>query len=157
MGRRPLPEHVHKARGTYRADRHGGGVPRPPSDKVSRPPAWLSEGAKRFWRKLAPQLRPLGLLANLDLGAFTILCVTYDAWVQASLKLRETGETYRNGDAGGIEKRHPLLAVVSAYREGFIRLALEFGMTPASRQRLRGIEPPDLDDPEVSIFDGDAL
>jgi P27 family predicted phage terminase small subunit len=160
MGRRPTPAGVLKARGTYRADRHGGGIPCPAADQVGDPPAWLSEGAQDFWREMAPQLKALGLLDNLSVGPFTLMAVTWDGWVQTTLRLRETGETYTKGEGeGALEKRHPLVAICASYRDAFLKIAGEFGMSPAARMKLRGLPPPEEpeSEEEEALFSGRAL
>jgi len=64
---------LHLVQGTLRAD-HGSGNHPQPRPIIASPPKGLDPRARSMWRRLAPILVRAGLLTELDLMAFAILC-----------------------------------------------------------------------------------
>ena len=106
-------------------------------------PDWLDADAKDHWNTVAPVLREMGLLTDLDLSLFAVYCQTYSDWVKVEKILNETGLVYvtPNGQA----RPRPELAISHDYMDAILDLTREFGMTPASRTRMNLPDPPDPD------------
>jgi len=49
-------------------------------------PDWLSDDAKKEWKRLAPELERLGLLTVLDMAAFAGYCQSYAKLKKSMLK-----------------------------------------------------------------------
>jgi P27 family predicted phage terminase small subunit len=97
-------------------------------EQVPEPPAILGAAAEREWRRLAPELMRLGLLTVADLSMFTGYCATFGRWYEAEEQLRQSGAPttwLRISESASKEMR---------------QYASEFGLTPASRTRLSGID-----------------
>ena len=101
---------------------------------VPAAPDWLGDDAKAAWDEWAPELHRLGLLTELDLPAFGVLCSTWSRWLRASRYVDEHGLTYTAST--GLEKQHPMVGIEHEAGKSWLAQAQQFGMTPLSRQRL---------------------
>ena len=116
-GRPPTPTAILKARGSWRAKIRRC-EPQPPGDPVDCP-VWLEGTARETWRELAPILRSMGVLTIADRNAFVRYCVLWANWREAL--------------SGGGRKAKKCLAL----SESLGRLEQQFGLTPASRARVK--------------------
>ena len=106
-------------------------------------PSWLSDEAKAEWRRVAPELHRRGLLTLLDRTALALYCQAYAQWREAEQVLAERGMTYVT-NTGNMRQRPEVAIAASAHRAAKA-MALEFGMTPGSRGKVDGGEPPEPD------------
>lgn len=136
--------------GTARPGRLHAGEPMP--RPIAPPmPVGLGPVARRTWRRLAPILERLGLLAETDGERFAALVGAWERYVRASRRLREV-ETFararrreRASKRGGfrpvdlsVEIAQIRAAEVPVERaeHAFRILASEFGLSPLARGRL---------------------
>ena len=131
------PAALHVLQGDYRKDRHGN----LPVEGLApaRCPIWLSPGARRQWRRLAPTLRSLGLLTVADGDMFAVFCSLYADWRSAVERLEREGMTYLHKD---LVKTNPLVGIADQLARQVISLGSHFGLTPSSRDRLDVKTPP---------------
>ena len=106
---------------------------------LGRPPEWLTAGAKRFWRKVAPQLEGAGIATGLDVACFAALAEAYASWRGALARIAEHGPTYST--LSGLVRPRPEVAMAARAERSMAALLAEFGLTPSSRTRL-GVELP---------------
>ena len=97
------------------------------------PPDWLPPAACKRWAELAPAVHRAGRLTETDIPAFAALCI-------ALAELAWAGKQRQRFAAKG-EKLHGL----NAHRQRCIAtvraMAVEFGLTPASRCRVEELVP----------------
>lgn len=117
-GRKPKPTALKILEGAQpcRINRHEPSVP-PPADLA--PPRWLEGQAVDHWHELAPMLHRSGLLTEADRHSLALLCEAFGRF-----RADPTDERARD-----------------LYR----RMAVEFGLTPSSRSRLRAPAEPKPD------------
>jgi P27 family predicted phage terminase small subunit len=87
-----------------------------------------------MWDDLAPKLARSGVLTEVDTYALAALCQSWSTYEQATATVAREGQTiegYR-----GSTVRHPAAIVAKQALAEFLRLATEFGLTPASRARI---------------------
>ena len=104
------------------------------STSVPSAPDWLDDAAKAAWAEWPPELHRLGLLTELDLPAFGILCSTWSRWLRAARHVDQHGMTYTAST--GLEKQHPMVGIEHEAGKSWLAQAQQFGLTPLSRQRL---------------------
>jgi P27 family predicted phage terminase small subunit len=136
-GPKPLPTRLKIVRGTLRRDRAN---PREPDVRVEIPqcPGELSPVAKREWRRIAPQLATLGLLARIDRAALALYCESYARWIDAVTSMQRYGVVIKS--PSGYPIQSPYVAIANKAGEQVRMMLSEFGMTPASRTRVHAVE-----------------
>ena len=110
------------------------GEPKPDSGRLPSAPRWLSDEAKREWKRLAPRLHAVGLLTEVDGLALAMLCEAFAQYMAAKtvvdsegmLLVSEKGNSYQ----------HPAAGLMTQARGELMKWAREFGMTPAARSRI---------------------
>ena len=91
--------------------------------------------------------RALRLLTNLDRAALAAYCGAYALWAEATEAIQKYGAMIKSPT--GYPVQSPYLAIANREAEIMMRIASEFGFTPASRSR---IATPSEHEP--SLFDG---
>jgi P27 family predicted phage terminase small subunit len=111
------------------------------------PPSFLARYAVEEWEHTAPQLHALGLLTVLDGAMFAVYCSAYAQWRSAEELLAEAAAADRKNHGLLIERDGRLIAnpqtgIARRAAELMLRIANEFGMTPAARSRINaGVNP----------------
>lgn len=107
-----------------------------PKPEVTVPecPPELSPLARKEWDRLAGELGALRMLTNLDRGALAAYCSAYALWAEANEALQKYGVMIKSPQ--GFPIQSPYLAVANRQAEIMMRIASEFGFTPASRSRI---------------------
>lgn len=117
-------------------------------ERCPEPPAFLSNYAAREWRRIAPELYRLGLVTVADVVPLSLYCDAYSTWRVASEALARAAadDEHTHGltvqSADGMLRVNPLVRIMSQAAEDMLRLAREFGLTPASRSRVSVGPPP---------------
>lgn len=144
-GRKAIPGKIHQLHGTYREDRHGGGVK--VDSVLPDPPDRLPIVGQIEWRRLAPELNKLGVLSELDLTTLEMYCTVFARWIKAEGKIREQEEGEISRTPNGYQQQSAWLQISNNCIKQMQSLCAEFGMTPATRARMRLIEqqPKQLD------------
>lgn len=108
----------------------------PPKVSPERPiaPPHLSDEAKREWGYLVPRLDEIGMLSKIDRTALEIYCESVSTWRAATAILHEGGVLIR-GDKGRIVK-NPAAQIARDAATTVRLIGSEFGLTPASRERM---------------------
>ena len=135
------PTRLHAVQGTSRGDRRRFGQPPIEGDAVC--PGWLAPEAKLEWRRVAPELKRLGLLTALDSAAFAAYCVMWGRLVAAVAIIERDGLVVSGHR--GVRRKHPLVSAVNQCVSSLRSICAEFGMSPAARGRM-DIESPPIDD-----------
>lgn len=120
-----------------------------PSDKI-RPPTWLSKRSKSVFKQIVKELQTTQILANIDVHDLSVLSDAFDKYIEATIALN-TGtltvmETNKNGSTKEVPS--PYIRIQNGYADIIKKYSVEFGLTPASRQRLIDINTEIKDDDE---------
>jgi P27 family predicted phage terminase small subunit len=111
-----------------------------PAAAIPEPPAELSPAARAEWDRLAAELGALGMLTNLDRAALAAYCGAYALWAEATEAIQKYGAMIKSPQ--GFPIQSPYLAIANRQAEIMMRIASEFGFTPASRSRISApVEP----------------
>lgn len=111
--------------------------PKPEASK-SEPPAWLDTEAKKEWKRIAPILRRVGILSEVDEDALATYCTTYARWKEAERKVVTMGMVVKA--PGGYPIMSPYLSIANKAMAQCQRMLVEFGMTPSSRSRVTKVK-----------------
>src|SRR5262249_35102369 len=140
-GRRPKPTRIKALTGNPGKRPLNHHEPRP-EPALPECPAELSPAAQREWVRLTSELAKLNLITNLDRGARATDCGAYASWAEAMEQIQKYGTMVKSPT--GFPIQSPYLAIANRQAEIMMRIASEFGFTPASRSRLSTPTPDQL-------------
>jgi P27 family predicted phage terminase small subunit len=80
------------------------------------------------------ELSKLNMITNLDRGALATYCGAYAMWAEAMEQIQKYGTMVKS--PSGFPIQSPYLAIANRQAEIMMRIASEFGFTPASRSRI---------------------
>ena len=109
-------------------------------------PAWLPPGAKREWKRVAPELEAVGLLTEVDMLAFASYCIAADQLERATRALKPT-RANRRPEIQITDNGYETVSGTELMRRNAVKeiraFAAEFGFTPAQRSRISVPGKPD--------------
>jgi len=132
-GRRPKPTRLKMLTGNPGKRPLNGSEPRPAA-AVPECPEELGPVARTEWNRLVGELSALRLLTNLDRAALAAYCGAYALWAEATAQIQKYGAMIKSPT--GFPIQSPYLAIANRQAEIMMRIASEFGFTPASRSRI---------------------
>ena len=151
-GRKPLPSKIILLKGgtkhTHRPLRKN--EPKPPTT-IPKCPEHLDEEAQAEWKRMAKELKPLGILTQLDKAIFAVYCQAFSTWAQATRKITEMGMV--RVTKNGFTEQNPFLPIANKAKEQMMKALIEMGMTPSSRARVKVTSPPKEEDDKERFFD----
>ena len=96
-------------------------------------PPELPPLAREEWNRIVGELIGLGVLSKFDRGPLAIYCGAFAIWVEAMEALQKFGTMIKSPT--GYPVQSPYVAIVNRQAELMLRIAGEFGFTPAARSR----------------------
>lgn len=110
-------------------------------------PKWLSQAARKVWRRLLPELRRYNLISAIDQDAFAILCQTSArlAMVELALAGRENAAIANGGSAvdalldktpNGLQVQSALYQILNKEQDKLNRQLEMFGLRPDARAKV---------------------
>jgi P27 family predicted phage terminase small subunit len=96
-------------------------------------PKELPPLAVEEWNRIVGELTVLGILSRFDRGPLAIYCGAYAAWAEAFEAMQKYGMMIKSPT--GYPVQSPYMAIMNRQAEIMLRIAGEFGFTPASRGR----------------------
>ena len=135
-GRPPKPTHLKILEG------NPGKRPINISEPKPRPvtpncPSWLTNEAKREWKRLVPELETLGLLTIVDRGALAACCQAYGRMVEAEQFLQRAAKTgFMFKTESGYLQQLPQVSIAQKYAQQYRGFLALFGLSPSDRARL---------------------
>jgi P27 family predicted phage terminase small subunit len=144
-GRRPKPTRIKALTGNPGKRPLNVHEPRP-EPALPECPTELNPAAQREWARLTGELAKLNLITQLDRGALATYCAAYAMWAEAQEQINKYGAMVKSPT--GFPIQSPYLAIANRQTEIMMRIASEFGFTPASRSRISA-PPPD----QLPLFD----
>jgi P27 family predicted phage terminase small subunit len=130
-GKRPLNEHEPQ-----------------PEPTVPDCPPQLGPIAREEWDRLIGELASLRIITALDRSALAAYCNAYGLWAEATEAIQKYGTMGKSPT--GYPMQSPYVSIANRQAEIMMRIASEFGFTPASRSRISG---PALTSSQPSLFD----
>lgn len=132
-GRRPKPTRLKILTGNPGKRPLNTNEPRP-EPETPECPVELGPVAKREWERLVVELSKLRILTQLDRAALAAYCGAYALWAEAMEAIQKYGTMVKS--PSGYPQQSPYVAIANRQAEIMMRIASEFGFTPASRSRI---------------------
>lgn len=149
-GPAPTPTEFLRARGSWRADTRDGEVRF--EQKEPTCPKCLKGEARREWRRIVKQLLAAGILQMPDRALLSAWCEAWADFCKCVEDLAVTGSLISTPN--GVAK-NPLISVKNAAVERMVKLAGQFGFSPAARSRIKSSESKTDEPAGKSRFFGD--
>jgi P27 family predicted phage terminase small subunit len=146
-GRRPVPTRIKVLTGNPGKRPLNEHEPRPEPQIPDCPPQ-LGPLAREEWNRLTTELASLGMITALDRSALATYCNAYGLWAEATEAIQKYGTMVKSPTGYPIQS--PYVSIANRQAEIMMRIASEFGFTPASRSR---ISAPLEDRSQASLFD----
>lgn len=105
-------------------------------------PHWLDLEAQALWARLAPALLAQGLLTDASAPTLAMYCSAVSDWRRAAEQVTRTGDVIKQG-AQVIP--NPYLGIKRKAEQSALRLAAQFGLTPASAAGVQVTEQGGMD------------
>jgi len=132
-GRKPTPTAIKELEGNPGKRKLNDREPRP-EKKAPSCPKWLEPEAKKEWKRLAKRMEALGVLTEVDMGAFAGYCQAYARWKEAEEFLTQHGTIVKT--PSGYWQQVPQVSIAQTYLKIMQKSAEQFGLTPAARSRI---------------------
>jgi P27 family predicted phage terminase small subunit len=97
-------------------------------------PPELGPIARQEWDRIVGELTILGVLSSFDRGPLAAYCTAYALWIEAMEMVQKHGAMIKA--PSGYPTQSPYLSTLNRQAEIMLRIASEFGFTPASRSRI---------------------
>lgn len=152
-GRRPTPTALKKLAG------NPGKRPlnkREPKPRVKAPtcPQWLKGEARSEYRRAAKLLVEMRVLTEADRATLLAYSVAYARWVQAEAAMSEVDFEMVASTDKGYQYVSPWFNVANTALKQMKAFAVELGLTPASRSRIKAEPPEDEKSLAELLFEG---
>ena len=140
-GPQPLPTKLKLVTGVkpYRINKN---EPEPRAASATMPQGWgahMPDIAKRFWKRYAQRLVGLGLLTEVDLDTFRILCELMADRRKLVTSIKKHGHIYMTKDKDGnmlMMKPNPAVEMKNKADSQIHKYLCLFGMAPAPRGKI---------------------
>jgi len=132
-GRRPTPTRMKILTGNPGKRPLNVNEPRPEAAIPECPPE-LGPVAQKEWQRLVTELAPLRIITHLDRSALAAYCGAYGMWAEATEAIQKYGTMIKSPT--GYPVQSPYVSIANRQAEIMMRIASEFGFTPASRGRI---------------------
>lgn len=152
-GRRPKPTALKKLAGNPGKRPLNNAEPKYPLINT-RPPRFLDLEARRIWRKMLGELSAAGVLTQVDEAMLAVFCQTWSTYVSAVKRLHEEGDIIVTEK--GSAYKHPLVMIRDTAADQLRKFAVEFGLTPSSRSRIKVEKVDEVDELERALFGQDV-
>ena len=140
-GKTPTPTTLKILRGNPGRRRLNSEEPWSPLLKRMPPaPGFLDDEGKRVWSAEGRRFIKAGLLTALDLTMFGTWCIWYSKRDIASRAVNQSGLVVKAGGVGN-PYINPYMSVISMCSKAMHQIEIEFGLSPASRTKVRSLNP----------------
>lgn len=157
-GRKPKPTHLKLVTGNPGKRALNKAEARVAPALPSPPPHLCDEG-KVEWGRVSQDLFEAGLLTKPDRASLAIYCQAYGRWVRAENALAVIAATDSEfhglmiKTSNGNVVQNPLVGTANAAMAAVNKYAVEFGMTPSARSRIK-VEGAQVEDVAAKYLTG---
>jgi P27 family predicted phage terminase small subunit len=145
-GPKPLPTHLKLMKNSH-PERINKAEPKPKKPKACPlSPEDLTGDARKEWDRVSEELYQMGLLTGVDQSVLAAYCEMRARWREAERGIKEIGLTVQAGNGTTIP--NPLVGIANKAASDMVKYAIEFGMTPSARSRIKAGEVPEEDPAE---------
>ena len=140
-GRPPKPAAVKRAEGNPGKRK----IPKEPALNGAKPrcPGFISDDAKKEWRRVVNDLYDSGLLVKADSTVLALYCEAYSEFIRSIEAIEKDGRITISPN--GYPQKSAWVTIRDKAFDHMIKCLTEMGMTPVSRARVAAREASALD------------
>lgn len=135
-GRPATPTKIKKLKGTDQPCRILKNEINPAHITLPSPPDWLHDYAKDEWYIVTQELEALQILSKMDLSMLATYCHQIATIREATQQLVTSGFDMVLETPNGALQPNPLLGIINKSTDVALKIAGQFGFTPAARTRI---------------------
>jgi len=151
-GRKPKPTALKKLAGNPGKRKLNDKEPAPPPG-LPDCPKHLDGAAREEWKRVLALLSAMKIVTIADRAMLAIYCAAWSTMVEAQKDLATEGLIVLTGP-NAYPAMNPLLTVIKQAQATISKVAVEFGLTPASRSRIHTPSDKPVDDFENEFGEG---
>ena len=110
-----------------------------PETKIPPCPPHLDAVARKEWKRVAEELRKLGLISAVSMAALAVYAAAWSRWIAAERQIKKAGGPLQK-TPNGYMQISPWLVISNKAQDQMLRVMAEFGMTPASQSRANAAQ-----------------
>jgi len=133
MARKTIPRKLKMIKGTHRPCRDNKNEPEYPVE-VSKPPDFLNKLGLKEWNELTKIFEKQGIISQIDKACLASYCQLFGRWAEAETELNKSTLLIKTTSGNIIQ--NPLLGIANTALKLMNKCLTEFGMTPASRNKV---------------------
>ena len=114
-------------------------------------PAELGPVAHRLWDRLVAFLAKKNVLKPVDEATLALFCQAWAGWLEAIQAIEKFGQVMTS--PSGYPVQSPFVSIAKNHAETILKIAQQFGFTPASRGRAWMV----ASEPDAGLLELDAL
>ena len=141
-GAKPKTPEMHKMLGTYQPCRHGD-IAKPSTDEAVAP-EWLDEEETKHFNYFKSTIKEIGCDSSSYTAALIALAQTYVERNRVKQAAEDSGGPVIK--SAGLMRVNPMYKLYMDLDKRLLTILTEFGLTPVSMCRLKGIQKPKKDD-----------
>jgi P27 family predicted phage terminase small subunit len=143
-GRKRLPQKVKQARQTLRYCRENDNEPTfVLTQEIPDPPKYLSKVGRDVYYSTASELLSFGILTRVSLSLFVMYCIEVAVYFDAMERVYKESFVLVNKQGNFVP--NPWIKIANDSLMATVRIATEFGITPASASKVNAINPGESD------------
>lgn len=156
VGRKHKPTKIHKLNGNPSRKNLDTGEPEP-ENCIPACPSILKGQALEEWQRVTKELFKLGLISELDRGQLAIMCQAWGEYCDYTKLIEKHGAIFK-APRTGYPVIRPFVSMARNAADRYIKISIEFGMSPSSRARLgTGVPKSDEADPLERLLSSGAV
>lgn len=139
-GRKPKPAEIHLINGNpSHLKRDALEIAAAEADGLEiAPPGELCGESLAEWRRLMPIMRGMRTLSSQELHVLAAYCMAWGRLLEAQRQLNAIGpDNWVTQDEKGVQRKTPWIDIADKSSATMLRIAVEFGLTPSARMRIK--------------------
>lgn len=123
-----------------------------PRAGIPIPPPHLNKEARLQWFRWCDELKHMRVITMAERETLAIMCDTWARYLKAEAAIENHGLLIKSPK--GYPIQNPALSIRNQAAKELLRFAIEFGLTPAARTRVKTVDPSQYNLPGINVSPG---
>jgi P27 family predicted phage terminase small subunit len=140
MGRRPQPTEIRRLKGNPSKRPLNESEPKYPDTLLSAP-AYLTREGKKEWLRVGNLLCSNRVMTQADFAVFALYCFAVQEWTRIARAFKSGELSDTDTTPNGYRVQSVDMVNMKAYAKQIQATAVELGLTPSSRSKIKAGDP----------------